>query len=71
MSALLIAHQDKNAQLATMITLSEVTTRRNDTYIGTWNVRILRVEGKIKELTHEWDRYWWNVIGLSEVHRKE
>ena len=69
-SALLIAHQDNNAKLATDEKIREVNTRRNDTYKGTWNVRTLREEGLIKELTYELDIYRWNVIGnISEVRR--
>ena len=37
------------------------------TTIGTWNVRTLRICGKINELTNELDRYQWNIIGLSEI----
>ena len=32
--------------------------------IGTWNTRTLRVVGKLQELTHEMDRYRWNILGL-------
>ena len=46
-SALLIAYQDNNAKLSTDEKIREVKTIRNDTYIGTWNIRTLR-EGKIK-----------------------
>ena len=48
MCALLIDHQDNNAKLATDEKIREVKIRRNDTYIGTWNLRNLREEGKIK-----------------------
>ena len=40
---------------------------KNDTIIGTWNVRTLYACGKVKELTHELDRYRWDVLGLAEV----
>ena len=64
-SASFIAHQDNNEKLATEE--YKIKTRRNETYIGTWNVRTLREDGKLEELTHELDRYRWNVLGLSEV----
>ena len=35
--------------------------------IGTWNVRTLHATGKLKELTHELQRYRWNILGLAEV----
>ena len=38
MCALLMAHQDNNAKLATDEKIREVKIRRSDTYIGTWNV---------------------------------
>ena len=34
---------------------------------GTWNIRTLYAKGKVKELTHELERYKWHIIGLSEV----
>ena len=34
---------------------------------GTWNVRTLYAKGKVKELTHELERYKWHVVGLPEV----
>lgn len=43
---------------------------RNNIIIGTWNVRTLRAAGKVEELTHEMDRYRWNILGLCEVRWK-
>ena len=43
---------------------------RHETYIGSWNVRTLRADGKLEELTHEMERYKWNIIGLSEIRKK-
>ena len=40
---------------------------RNDITISTWNVRTLRAAGKLKELTHEMERYRWNLLGLAEM----
>ena len=36
---------------------------RENISIGTWNVRTLRLAGKLEELTHEMDRYHWNILG--------
>ena len=36
----------------------------------TWNTRTLRVAGKLQELTHEIDRYRWNIFGLCEMRWK-
>ena len=38
---------------------------RDNITIGTWNTRTLRARGKLQELTHEMDRYRWNILGLS------
>ncbi|XP_072167331.1 craniofacial development protein 2-like [Diadema setosum] len=35
--------------------------------VRTWNVRTLHACGKIHELTHELDRYRWDIVGLCEV----
>ena len=43
---------------------------RNDITIGIWNTRTLRVPGKVREQTHEMDRYRWNILGLREMRRK-
>ena len=40
---------------------------REEINIGTWNVRTLYQCGKVKELTHELQRYSWDIIGLAEV----
>ena len=38
--------------------------------IATWNVRTLAQAGKLKELTHELEKYTWHVVGLCEVRWK-
>ena len=40
---------------------------RDNITIGTWNTRTLRAAGKFQELTHEMDRYRWNILGLCEM----
>ncbi|XP_072051944.1 uncharacterized protein [Amphiura filiformis] len=43
---------------------------RDNITIGTWNVRTLRPNRKLEELSYELDRYHWNIIGLSEARWK-
>ena len=38
--------------------------------IGTRNTRTLRAAGKLKELTHEMNRYGWNILRLCEIRWK-
>ena len=45
---------------------SKIRGRDNIT-IGTWNTRTLGAAGKLQELTHEMDRYRWNILGLREM----
>ena len=44
--------------------------RGRDITIGTWNTRTLRAAGKLQELTHEMDRYRWNILGFREMRWK-
>ena len=44
---------------------------RNNTVIGTWNVRTLSATGKLYELVHELKRYQWQIIGISEMRWKD
>ncbi|XP_072022944.1 craniofacial development protein 2-like [Amphiura filiformis] len=59
--------QDRGDKYATGAT--KIRGRDNIT-IRTWNVRTLRPDGKLEELSHELDRYQWNIIGLSEARWK-
>ena len=61
-------HQDGDVKYATA-TSSKIRGRDNIT-IGTWNTRTLRAAGKLQELTHEMDRYIWNIFGLCEMRWK-
>ena len=38
--------------------------------IGTWNTKAIRAAGPPQELTHEMDRYRWNILGLCEMRWK-
>ena len=58
-------HQDRGVRHATGA-LSKICGRGNIT-IGTWNMRTLRTAGKLQELTHQMDRYRWNILGLFDV----
>ena len=57
-------HQDGGVKCATG-TSSKI--RGRDITIVTWNTRTLRAAGKLQELTHEMDRYRWNILGLCEM----
>ena len=61
-------HQDGGVKCATGAS-SKIRGRDNIT-IGTWNTRTLRAAGKLQELTHEMDRYRWNILGLCEMRWK-
>ena len=64
-SALLIDPQDNNTKLATDENIREFKTRRNDTFIGTWNVRTLREKGKLQEIT------LYNINGYIYIYIKD
>ena len=61
-------HQDGGVKYATG-TSSKICGRDNIT-LGTWNTKTLRATGKLQELTHEMDRYRWNILGLCEMRWK-
>ena len=61
-------HQDGSVKCATGAS-SKIRGRDNIT-IGTWNTRTLRAAGKLQELTHEMNRYRWNILGLCEIRWK-
>ena len=64
-----VPHQDGGEKYATGVTTSKIHVRNNIT-IGTWNVRTLRMAGKLEELSYEMSRYRWNILGLCEVRWK-
>ena len=47
----------------------EIRMQSEETTIGTWNIRTLN-SGRIHEITHELERYKWDIIGLCEVRWK-
>ena len=55
-------HQDRGVKYAT--SASSKIRGRDSITIGTWNTRTLSAAGKLQELTHEMDRYRWNILGL-------
>ena len=60
-------HMDEGFKYATSVS-SKIRVR--DITTGTWNIRRLTAVGKLQELTHEMDRYRWNILGLCEMRRK-
>ena len=63
-----VIHQDGGAKYATGA--SSKIHVRNNIVIGTWKTRTLKAAGKLQELSHEMDRYRWNILGLCEVRWK-
>ena len=61
-------HQDGGVKYATGA--SSKSRERDNITICTWNTRTLRAAGKLPELTHETDRYRWNILGLCEMRWK-
>ena len=61
-------HQDGGVKYATGA-LSKIRGRDNIN-MGTWNTRTLRAAGKLQELTHEMDRYRWNILGLCQKSQR-
>ena len=61
-------HQDGGVKYATGA--SQKIRGSDNITIGTWNTRTLRPAGKLQELTHEMDRYRWNILGLCEMRWK-
>ena len=64
-----VSDQDGGGKFATGRTTDTINGRKNIT-IATWNVRSLRDTGKLEELTHEMDRYEWDILGLCEMRWK-
>ena len=60
-----VLHQNGGVKNATSVS-SKIRGRHNVT-TGTWITRTLRAAGKLQELTHEMDRYRWNILGLCEM----
>ena len=64
-SATSAVHQERGVKYATGA--SSKIRGRDSITIGTWNTRTLTATGKLQELTHEMDRYRWNILGLCEM----
>ena len=62
-------YQGGGGKCATDIPNYKISARSN-IIMGTLNVRTLREAGKLDELTHEMNRYRWNILGLCEVRWK-
>ncbi|MEW8546459.1 MAG: hypothetical protein AB2693_23320 [Candidatus Thiodiazotropha sp.] len=70
MTAPTVGHWDVGEKYATGVPNIKKIRGRENISIRTWNVRTLRPAGKLKELTHEMNRYHWNILGLCEMRRK-
>ena len=67
-TALSAVHQDGGVKYATGA--SSKIHGRDNIIIRKRNTRTLRAAGKLQELTHEMDRYRWNILGLCEMRWK-
>ena len=67
-TALSTVHQDGGIKYATGA--SSKICGRDYITTGTQYTRTLRAAGKLQELTHEMDRYRWNILGLCEMRWK-
>ena len=56
-------YQGGGGKCANDIPNNKISARSNIT-MGTWNVRT-REAGKLDELTHEMNRYRWNILGKA------
>ena len=65
-----VLHQGRGVKLATGARLPPKLRIRKNISIGTWNIRTLRMPGKVEELAHEMNRYHWTILGLCEVRWK-
>ena len=63
-------HRDIGDKYATGVQKIKKIRSRENISVGTWNVRTLRPAGKTEQLTHAMGRYHWNIVELSELHRK-
>ena len=61
------ASQDGGGKYATGTQEPGIKLQAEKTIIGTWNTRTLYACGKLQELTHELERYKWDILGLAEV----
>ena len=68
-AALSAVYQGRSGKYTTDVTNNKLRARDN-IIIGTWNVRTLSVIGKLEKLTHEMNRYRWNILGLCEMRWK-
>ena len=65
-----VAQQDGDEKYATGVTTSKIRVRNNIT-IGAWNVRTLRMAGKLEELSFEQvPLEHFSIFGLCEVRWK-
>ena len=63
-----VVHQDGGVKYATGA--SPKIRGRDNITIGTWHTRTLKAAEKLPELTHEMDRYRWNILGHCEMRWK-
>ena len=67
MTAPTVGHRDVGDKYATGVSKVKKIRSRENTSVGTWNMRILRPAGKLEQLTRAVSRYHWNMVGLCEM----
>ena len=70
MTATTVRHQDVGDKYATGVPKIKKIRVRENTSVGTWNMRTLRPARKLKQLTHAMSRYHWNIVTLREMRLK-
>ncbi|XP_027212995.2 craniofacial development protein 2-like [Penaeus vannamei] len=59
--------QDGSEKYVTEDQTIKLKLAKNKFITGTWNVRTMYCQGKLKEVTYELERYKWNAVGLAET----
>ena len=70
MTASFAIHQGGHDTFTTGRTTTSKFRGRDNIAIASRNVRTLRLIGKLKELTHEIERYNWHLLGICEQRWK-
>ena len=70
MTAPSVGHQDGRVKYDTGEPSQQKIRGRNFISLATWNVRTLSQTGKLEELTHELEKYRWDMVGLCEARWK-
>ena len=70
MTAPTVRHRDVDDKFATGEPKIKKIRGRENISVGIWNVRTLRPDGKLEQLTCTMGRYHWNIVGLCKMRWK-